>query len=65
MFSPVDQINIVGSKVHAKSIHVMAESECQILYGSQKKMRMVEGVVVNVGQQITNQRLKQFYVIAD
>ena len=66
MVSPVDQRKVVGSTVHAKLIHVMAESECQRLYGSQNKVNMVEGViVVNVDQQITKQRRNQFYVIAD
>ena len=34
----------------------MAEAECNRLYGSQKKVKMVEGVVVNVDLQITKQR---------
>ena len=65
MVPPVDQRKVVGYTVHAKAICVMDETECNILYGAQKKVKMVEGVVVNVDQQITNQRRKQFYVIAD
>ena len=56
---------MVGSTVHAKAIHVMAESECRRLYDSQKKVKMVEGVVVNVDLKITKQREKQLYVIAE
>ena len=62
---PFDQRKAVGSTVHAKAINIMNEYECNRLYGSQKKVNMVEGVVVNVGQQITKQRRKQFYVISD
>ena len=65
MVPPIDQRKLIGSTVHAKAMHVMAEAECNILYGSQKKLEMVEGVVVNVDQQITKQRQKQFYVIDD
>ena len=65
MVPPVDQRKVVGSTVHAKSIHVMAEAECNRLYGSQKKVKMVEGVVINVDLKITKQRRKQFYVISD
>ena len=56
---------LVGSTVHAKFIHVMSEAECNRLYGSQKKVKMVEGVVINVDLQITKQRRKQLYVIGD
>ena len=65
MVPPVDQRKVVGSTVHAKAIHVTAEAECKILYGSQKNVNMVEGVVVNVDQKNTEQRRKQFYVISD
>ena len=65
MVPPVDQRKVVGSTVHAKAIHVMAEAEYNILYGSQKKVKMVEGVVDNVDQKITKQRRKKFYVITD
>ena len=41
-------MKVVGSTVHAKATHVMAEAECNISYGSQKKVNAVEGVVVNV-----------------
>ena len=53
MVPPVDLSKVVGSIVHSKFMHVMAESECNILYGSQKKVNMVEGVVINVDQKIT------------
>ena len=65
MVSPVDVRNVAGFTVNAKAMHVMAEDECNILYGSHKKVKMVEGVVINVDLQITNQRRKQLYVIAD
>ena len=65
MVPPVDQRKVVGSTVHAKAINVIAEYECQRIYGSHKKVKMVEGVVVNIDQQITKQRRKQFYVISD
>ena len=65
MVPPVDIRKVVGSTVHAKSIHVMAKAECNRLYGSHNKVKMVEGVVINVNLQITKQRRKQFYVIAD
>ena len=65
MVLPVDQSKVVGSTVHDKAIYVMDEAECNILYGSQKKVKRVEGVVVNVDQQINKQRRNQFYVIAD
>ena len=50
MVPPVDQSKIVGSIVHAKSIYVMAEDEFNRLHGSQKKVKMVEGVVIHVDQ---------------
>ena len=53
MVTPVDLRKVVGSTVYAKSIHVMTEDECNIIYGSQKKVNMVEGVVINVDLQIT------------
>ena len=59
------QRKLVGYTVHAKSMHVMSEDECSRLYGSQKNVQMVEGVVVNVDQKNTNQRRNQFYVISD
>ena len=65
MVPPVDLRKVVGSKVHDKAIRVMAESECNILYGSQKKVNMVEGVVIHVDLQITKQRRKQLYVITN
>ena len=65
MVIPVDLRKVVGSTVHAKSIHVMAEAECNILYGSHKKAKMVQGVVINVFLQITKQKRKQLYVIDD
>ena len=43
----------------------MAEAECNRIYGSQKKVEMVEEVVVDVDQEITKQSWKQFYVIAE
>ena len=43
----------------------MAGYECQRLHGLQKKMNMVEGVVVNVDQQMNKKRRKKFYVISD
>ena len=65
MVTPVDQRKVVGSTVYAKAINVMSEFECNRLYGSQNKVNRVEGVVVNVDQQITKQKRKKFYVISD
>ena len=65
MVPPVDQSKVVDSTVYAKVIRVIDEAECKMLYGLQEKVKMVEGVVVNVDEQITKQRRKQFYVIAD
>ena len=65
MVPDVDQSKVVGSTVHAKAIHIMAEAECNIIYGSKKNLKMLEGVVINVYLQITKQRRNQFYVIAD
>ena len=65
MVPPVDISKVAGSTFHAKSIHVMAEAECNRLYCSQKKANMVEGVVINVDLQITKKRRKQLYVIDD
>ena len=65
MFYLVDQRNVVSSTRYAKDIHVMNESECKRLYGSHKKVNMVEGVVVNIDQNITKQRWKQLYIISD
>ena len=65
MAPPVDLRKVVGYTVHAKAIHVMDESEWNRLYGSQKKVRMAEGVVIDVDLQITKQRRKEFYVISD
>ena len=65
MVPPVDLRKVVGSKVNTRSIHVMAESECNILYGSQNKVKMIEGFVINVDLQITKKRRKHFYVISD
>ena len=56
MVSIVDHRNLVSSTIYAKEIHVMTKSECKRLYGSHKKVNMVEGVVVNVDQKITKQR---------
>ena len=64
MIGPLDQLS-ERSTVHTESIHVMAEAECNILYGSQKKVKMVEEGVLNVYQQIIKQSCKQFYIIAD
>ena len=58
MVLPVYQRKLIGSQVHAKYICVINEAECNILYGSQKKVKMVEGVVVNVGQKITKKSRK-------
>ena len=65
MVPPVDQSKVVVSTVRAKYFHVMSESECNRLYGTQKRVRRVEGLVVNIYQQITKQRRKQFYVISN
>ena len=65
MILPVDLRKLVGSTVNAKAIHIMAEARCNRLYGLQKKVNMVEGVVNNVETKITKQRRKQFYVILD
>ena len=51
---PVDQRNLVGSTVHGKSIHVIDKAEFNRLYGSQKKVKRFEGVVVNVDQKLLN-----------
>ena len=64
MVTPVDQRKVVGSTVHSKFIHAMDESERIRLYGSQKKVKMVEGFFY-VDQQITKQRRKQLYAISD
>ena len=48
MVPPVDLRKVVGSTVHAKVIFIMDEAEFNRLLGSQKKVKMVEGVVVNV-----------------
>ena len=64
MVPPVNQRNLVGSTAHAKYIRVLDEDKCNRLFGSQKKVNMVEGVVANVDQQITKQRRKQLYVIS-
>ena len=61
----VDQRKLVGSTVHSKSIYVMSEAEYNRLYVSKKTVKMVEGIFVNVDQQITKQRWKQFYIIYD
>ena len=53
MVPTADQRNMVGSTVHAKAIYIMAESECQRLYGSQEKVKIVDGFVVNFDQNIT------------
>ena len=34
MVPPVDQRKVIGSTVHAKDISVMAEAECNRIYGS-------------------------------
>ena len=36
----VDISKVVGSTVYAKEIHVMAEDECYIIDGSQKKVNI-------------------------
>ena len=65
MVYPVDERKVVGSTVHAKAIHLIFEDECQILYGSHKKVNIAEGVVVAVDQQINKQRRNKCYVISD
>ena len=52
MVPPVDIRKVVGSTVYAKAINVMAEAERNRLSGSQKKVKMVEGVVINIDLQI-------------
>ena len=42
----------------------MAEAEFNRIYVSQKKVKIVEGFVINVDLQIINQRRKQLYVIS-
>ena len=64
MVPPVDQRKVAGSTVYDKAVRVMAEDECNRLYGSHKKVNMVEGFFY-VDQNITKQRRKQFYVIYD
>ena len=65
MVSPVDLRKVVGSTVNDKAIHVMNEAERNRIYGSQKKVNMFEGVVINVDLKITKQRRKQLYIISD
>ena len=65
MVYPVDERKVVGSTVHAKAINLIAEDECQILYGSHKNVNIAEGVVVAVDQQINKQRRNKCYVISD
>ena len=65
MVPPVDQSRVVGYTVHSKAICVMDKSGCNRLYGSMNKVKRVEGVVVNIDQNITKQMRRQFYVIAD
>ena len=60
MVTNVDLSKVVGSKVHDRSIRVMDKAECKRLYGSQKKVKMVKGVVVNVDLQITKKRRKNY-----
>ena len=52
MVPPLYQRKVVGSTFNAKAIPRMDEAECQRLYGSQKKVKIVEGVVVNFDQNI-------------
>ena len=65
MVPPIDQSKVIGSTVHSKAIHVTADVKFNMLYGSQKKVDMVEGVVINVYQKIMKKSRKQFYFIAD
>ena len=65
MVTPVDLRKVVGYTVHDKAIHDMDEAEFNILYDSQKKVKIVEGVVVNVDLKITKLRRKQLYVMSD
>ena len=58
MVPPVDLRKVVGSTFHAKAIHVRYEAECNRIYGSQKKVKMFEGVVINVDLKITKQMRK-------
>ena len=54
----VDQSKVFGSIVYDKAICVMAKAEFNRIHGAQKKVKIFEGVVVNVYQQITDQRWK-------
>ena len=65
MVPPVDLRKVFGSKFHAKAIHIISGAECNRLYDSQKKVKMVEGVVINVELQITKQRRNKLYAISD
>jgi hypothetical protein len=43
-----DQRRTIGGQVHAKACHVTALSECARRYGSEKKVKLVPGTVVNI-----------------
>ena len=40
-----DLRKVVGSKIDAPAIHVIAEQECQRRFGSQKKVKRLKGIV--------------------
>ena len=60
MVLPVDKRELVGSTVHAKAIHVMANAKCNRINFSHKKVNIDEDVIDKFDQQITKKKWKQF-----
>jgi hypothetical protein len=56
MGSRSDPRRVVGTRVHAKALHVTSEAECRRRYGSLQGTKLVSGTVVDVEISKTGQR---------
>ena len=57
MARPLDPRRVIGNTVHAKAMHVTNNSECAQRYGSNKKSKLLKGVVLEVFEKNENGRM--------
>ena len=58
MARPLDPRRVIGNTVYAKAIHVTNHSECAQRYGSNKKYKLLKGVVLEVFENNDNGTLR-------